>query len=91
MADGAVHIDTTAYTLDEVIDLVVGLVDPGCAYGRSHLELPRTDQIKPPATFRIHPAAPDRTDGHPPPLQGACSTTRSGSRCRDRWSLPPTT
>ena len=24
MADGAVHIDTTAYTLDEVIDQVVG-------------------------------------------------------------------
>ncbi len=27
MADGAVHIDTTAYTLDEVIDLVVGLAE----------------------------------------------------------------
>lgn len=27
MADGAVHIDTTAYTLDEVIDLVVDLVE----------------------------------------------------------------
>jgi cytidylate kinase len=27
MADGAVHIDTTPYTLDEVIDLVVGLVE----------------------------------------------------------------
>ena len=26
MADGAVHIDTTPYTLDEVIDLVVALV-----------------------------------------------------------------
>lgn len=26
MADGAVHIDTTGHTLDEVIDLVVGLV-----------------------------------------------------------------
>jgi len=26
MADGAVHIDTTAYTLDQVIDQVVGLV-----------------------------------------------------------------
>ncbi len=29
MADGAVHIDTTNYTLDEVIDLVVGLVEVG--------------------------------------------------------------
>ena len=27
MADGAVHIDTTAYTLDEVIDQVVALVE----------------------------------------------------------------
>jgi CMP/dCMP kinase len=27
MADGAVHIDTTPYSLDEVIDLVVSLVD----------------------------------------------------------------
>lgn len=27
MADGAVHLDTTAYTLDEVIDQVVALVD----------------------------------------------------------------
>ena len=27
MADGAVHIDTTAYSLDEVIDLVVDLVE----------------------------------------------------------------
>lgn len=27
MADGAVHIDTTAYSLEEVIDLVAGLVD----------------------------------------------------------------
>jgi cytidylate kinase len=27
MADGAVHIDTTPYTLDEVIGLVVGLVE----------------------------------------------------------------
>ena len=26
MADGAVHIDTTAYSLDEVIDQVVALV-----------------------------------------------------------------
>ena len=26
-ADGAVHIDTTAYTLDEVIDQVVALVE----------------------------------------------------------------
>ena len=29
MADGAVHIDTTNYTLDEVIDLVVDLVEVG--------------------------------------------------------------
>ena len=27
LADGAVHIDTTPYTLDEVIDLVAGLVE----------------------------------------------------------------
>ena len=27
MADGAVHIDTTPYTLDEVIGLVVDLVE----------------------------------------------------------------
>ena len=27
MADGAVHLDTTAYTLDEVIDQIVALVD----------------------------------------------------------------
>ena len=27
MADGAVHLDTTPYTLDEVIDLVVALVE----------------------------------------------------------------
>jgi cytidylate kinase len=27
MADGAVHLDTTPYTLEEVIDLVAGLVD----------------------------------------------------------------
>ena len=27
MADGAVHVDTTDLTLDEVIDLVVGLVE----------------------------------------------------------------
>ncbi|MEV7429438.1 (d)CMP kinase [Nocardioides sp. NPDC092400] len=27
MADGAVHVDTTGYTLDEVIELVVGMVD----------------------------------------------------------------
>ena len=27
MADGAVHIDTTAYSLDEVIGLVVALVE----------------------------------------------------------------
>jgi CMP/dCMP kinase len=27
MADGAVHLDTTGYTLDEVIDLIVGLVE----------------------------------------------------------------
>ena len=27
MADGAVHIDTTDYTLDEVIDQVVALVE----------------------------------------------------------------
>ncbi len=27
MAEGAVHIDTTAYTLDEVIDQVVALVE----------------------------------------------------------------
>ena len=26
MADGAVHIDTTAYSLDEVVDQVVALV-----------------------------------------------------------------
>jgi len=29
MADGAVHIDTTPYTLDEVIALIVGMVEPG--------------------------------------------------------------
>jgi cytidylate kinase len=27
MADGAVHIDTTPYTLDEVVDLIVELVE----------------------------------------------------------------
>ncbi len=27
MADGAAHLDTTTYTLDEVIDLLVGLVE----------------------------------------------------------------
>jgi cytidylate kinase len=27
MADGAIHLDTTAYTLDEVVDHVVGLVE----------------------------------------------------------------
>lgn len=27
MAEGATHVDTTAYTLDEVVDLIVGLVD----------------------------------------------------------------
>ncbi|MGI8521930.1 MAG: (d)CMP kinase [Nocardioides sp.] len=27
MADGATHVDTTAYTLDEVVDLIVGLVE----------------------------------------------------------------
>jgi cytidylate kinase len=27
MAEGAVHIDTTVFTLDEVIDQVVALVD----------------------------------------------------------------
>ena len=32
-ADGAVHIDTTAYTLDEVIDQVVALAD--AAEGRA--------------------------------------------------------
>ncbi len=30
MADGAVHIDTTAYTLDEVVDLVSDLVMKVC-------------------------------------------------------------
>ena len=29
MAEGAVHIDTTPYTLDEVVDLIVGLVEAG--------------------------------------------------------------
>lgn len=33
MADGAVHIDTTAYTLDEVIDQVVALVEAVGASG----------------------------------------------------------
>ena len=32
MADGAVHIDTTPYTLDEVIDLVVALVEKAGAH-----------------------------------------------------------
>ncbi len=27
MAEGAVHLDTTPYTLEEVVDLVVGLVE----------------------------------------------------------------
>ena len=27
MVEGAVHLDTTAYTLEEVVDLVVGLVE----------------------------------------------------------------
>ena len=27
MAEGAVHVDTTPYTLDEVVDLIVGLVE----------------------------------------------------------------
>jgi hypothetical protein len=27
MADGAVHLDTTAYTLEEVVDQIVALVD----------------------------------------------------------------
>ena len=27
MADGAVHVDTTPYTLEEVVDLIVGLVE----------------------------------------------------------------
>ena len=27
MADGAVHLDTTPYTLDEVVDLIVGMVE----------------------------------------------------------------
>jgi cytidylate kinase len=31
MAEGSVHIDTTGYTLDEVIDLVVGLVGEAAA------------------------------------------------------------
>jgi cytidylate kinase len=32
MADGAVHIDTTPYTLDEVIALVVALVEKAGAH-----------------------------------------------------------
>ncbi|MBA2952960.1 (d)CMP kinase, partial [Nocardioides sp. CGMCC 1.13656] len=31
-ADGAVHIDTTDYTLDEVIGLIVGLVETAEAH-----------------------------------------------------------
>ena len=27
MADGAVHLDTTPYTLDEVVGLIVGMVE----------------------------------------------------------------
>jgi cytidylate kinase len=27
MAEGAVHLDSTPYTLDEVVDLIVGLVE----------------------------------------------------------------
>jgi cytidylate kinase len=27
MAEGAVHVDTTPYTLDEVVDLIAGLVE----------------------------------------------------------------
>ena len=33
MADGAVHIDTTPYTLDEVISQVVALVEAVSARG----------------------------------------------------------
>jgi cytidylate kinase len=31
MAEDAVHIDTTPYSLDEVVDLIVGLVDTAAA------------------------------------------------------------
>jgi cytidylate kinase len=27
MAEGAVHVDTTPYTLEEVVDLIAGLVE----------------------------------------------------------------
>ena len=50
-ADGAAHIDTTAYTLDEVIGQVVALVEaveePGVTASRHH-ELPRSDGARHP-------------------------------------------
>ena len=58
MADGAVHIDTTAYTLDEVIDQVVALVE---AVGGARV----TD-------LRDHDRAPAQRPG-PAPAPRSCS------------------
>ena len=63
MADGAAHFDTTMYTLEQVIDLLVGLVEAGGAglVSSPHLDLPRTDQVRRPRRCCCAPG--DRRSG----------------------------
>ena len=59
MADGAVHVDTTPYTLDEVVDQVVALVEAGrrrdAVSGPS--DLPRDARRVTRRTWLLHGAA----------------------------------
>ena len=63
MADGAVHLDTTAYTLDEVIDQVVALVGAveetrvTVSHSR-HEDLPRSHRVRHPRRLMLSALRP---------------------------------
>ena len=58
MADGAVHVDTTAYTLEEVVALLVDLVAAGLRVVSVHADLPRTDGLATPTRWLLRGGRP---------------------------------
>ena len=87
MADGAVHIDTTAYTLDEVVDLVVGLVEHRVrrmSVARTTRAAAHRQRSGSPDTFRLTRLRPTRSVGHPAALRraGARRRARAGDAVR---------
>ena len=83
MADGAVHIDTTPYSLDEVIDQVVALVEDGRGARRDRLRTssdPAATRSSTRAARPAPPAAPGRAVADPAPVRRPRARRRAGAR-----------